>query len=307
MSHKQKKCLKVQAMERFKEITCLGRSKHADKIEAAMEYERLAARGAAPSMTKQEYTNAAIRDKIYSVNTYRTYEKHNNYFLAYCEAKGCKTLDQCKPLASEWLQGRIDQGKSAYTIQTEAAGLGKLFQCSVRDFGVKLPERRRDAITRSRGVAERDRGFSLSKNAEYINFCRGTGLRYHEIRELTRDQLIDRGNGEYALGIRGKGGRYREAPIVGPHKAEIVERIQNAEGRVWEKIPSHADTHSYRSDYATAIYHAYARPIEELPKDKKYCCRGDRKGEVFDKDAMKIASEALGHSRVEVVAGHYIR
>lgn len=305
MGHKNKECLKVQAMKQFKEITCLGRSKHEDKKQAGREYDQLIRSGNKPDMSKQEYINQAIRDKIYSINTYATYEKHNNYFLQYCEDKGCKTLAQCREHVTEWLNERKAQGLSAYTIQTEAAALGKLYQCPVSDFGVDIPVRHRGDITRSRGVADRDRGFSLENNKEIINFCRGTGLRRSELASLEKSQLIDKGNGDYALAITGKGGRYREAPIVGPHKADIVERIQNSTGKVWDSIPSHMDVHGYRSDYATAIYTAHAR--EDIPKNERYHCRGDRKGEVMDKTAMKMASEALGHSRLEVVAGHYIR
>jgi len=304
MGRENKKCLKMQAKEVFDGLQCLGRSKHDDKVQAGREYDRLDN----PTMTKQEYINAAIRDHIYSINTYGTYAKHNNYFIAWIEEKlppkERRTLEQCRPYVAEWLQLRIDAGLSPYTIQTEAAGLGKLFQCPVSDFGVKIPERKRDGITRSREHVKRDYGFSLEKNADIINFCRGTGLRRKELETLRAEQLIETPDG-YALAIRGKGGRYREAPIVGPHAAEIVAKIKASDGLVWDSVPSHMDVHSYRSDYATAIYTAYAR--DDIPKGERYYCRGDRKGTVMDKPAMLRASRALGHNRLEVVAGHYIR
>ena len=40
---------------------------------------------------------------------------------------------------------------------------------------------------------------------------------------------------------------------------------------------------------------------------EKYYCRGDRKGEVFDRAAMRITSNALGHGRIGVIAGHYLK
>lgn len=307
MSRKYGKCLKVQAKEIFQNITCLGRSKHDDKVQAAHSYDLMQHK---PDMTKQEYINSQIRDKIYSYNTYSTYEKHNNYFIAYVESRYPKeeraTIAQCKPYVKEWLQSRIDAGLSAYTIQTEAAALGKLYQCSVSDFGVELPERRRADITRSRKDVARDYGFSVTHNAEFIEFCKGTGLRRSEITALTKEQLIEREDGYY-LGIYGKGGRYREAPIIGDHVQAIVERIKASDGRVWDKIPSHADIHAYRSNYATAIYKSYERSRDDIPLKERYYCKRDRKGEMFDKAAMLKASEALGHGRLDVVAGHYIR
>lgn len=318
MGHKQKQCLKMQAKERFDKLQCLGRSKHDDKVKAGREYDQLVSRGEAPAMTKQEYINEAIRDKIYSINTYGTYAKHNNYFFEYCEKNyNCKTLEQCRSHVDEWLQSRIDQGLSAYTIATEKAGLCKLYGEPSSNF-IDTPARERENITRSRGVAVRD-SLDLEKHADIINFCRGTGLRRDELKHLTGSQLRFN-EGEAVLVIRGKGGRFREAPIVGPHKDDIIAKVQSAgDGKVWESVPSHMDVHSYRSDYATAIYTAYARPIEEIPYDRVnkgtgkpyqsgvYHCRGDRKGEKMDKEAMLKASKALGHNRLEVVAGHYIR
>ena len=106
--------------------------------------------------------------------------------------------------------------------------------------------------------------------------------------------------------MKGKGGRYREAPIIGPHADAIIDRMQRAgHNKVWTSVPSHMDVHEYRSEYATAIYTAHAR--EEIPRQDRYYCKADRKGTVMDKQAMRMASQALGHSRINVVAGHYIR
>lgn len=305
----------MQARERFEKLQCFGRSKHADKVNAGNEYDRLKP----PGMSKQEYINQALRDKIYSVKTYQAYVKHNNYFLKFCEDKGCKTLDQCRSYVNEWLQSRIDSGLSAYTLKLEASALGKLYQEPTSNF-INTPERNRNDITRSRDAVSRDYGFSLSKNAPAIDFARATGCRRSEMANVRGSDLkFDKG-GQPVISIRGKGGRWREAPIVGPHKDEIVDRLMRAgDNRLFEKVPSHMDVHSYRSDYATAIYTAYARPIEDIKDDKwlnpktgklegaVYCCRGDRKGEKFDKEAMLKASQALGHNRIDVVGAHYIR
>jgi len=104
--------------------------------------------------------------------------------------------------------------------------------------------------------------------------------------------------------LRGKGGRLRECPIL---SKEAVERIKNTpDGKnVWSKIPSRADIHSYRADYCKSVQ-LHARPIAEIPDKGKYYCRGDLKGVVYDKRAMLIASHALGHNRINVIAGHYL-
>lgn len=86
--------------------------------------------------------------------------------------------------------------------------------------------------------------------------------------------------------------------------------------RVFDKIPLAADIHSYRADYATAIYNAHTRQIEELKCNlgvkggntgDVYVCRGDLKGIVYDRKVMEVASKALGHNRISIIAAHYIR
>ncbi len=255
--------------------------------------------------TKQEYINSKIRDKIYSYGTYGDYVKHINYFLKWCEdTYRCKTLKQCREHVDEWLTLRIEQGLSPYTLKLEAASLGKLYQEPTTNF-VPTPDRKRSDITRSRGYAKRDYGFSLTKNKEIIDFCRGTRLRRSELTALTGDQLILCDENAY-IAVKGKGGRYREAPIIGPNRDRIIDRMQQAgHNKVWESVPSHMDVHEYRSEYATAIYSAHAR--DDIPKEDRYYCKADRKGAVMDKQAMMVASKALGHSRINVVAGHYIR
>lgn len=303
MSHKNKICLKMQSKQIFDQLVCFGRSKYEDKKEAAAEYNRL------PSVqrtgTKQEYINSKIRDKIYSHKTYEAYVKHINYFLKWCEdTYRCKTLKQCREHVDEWLTLRMEQGLSAYTLKLEASALGKLYQEPTTNF-VPTPDRKRAAITRSRGYAQRDYGFSLEKNEEIIDFCRGTGLRRSELTNLIGDQLILCDGNAY-IAVKGKGGRYREALIIGPHRDRIVDRMQKAgHNKVWTSVPSHMDVHEYRSEYATAIYTAYAR--DDIPKEDRYYCKSDRRGVILDRQAMMAASRALGHSRINVVAGHYIR
>ena len=301
MSHKSRKCLKMQSKDVLDGLKCFGRSKYQDKQNAAAEYDRIRPAG----ISKQEYINNALRPHIYSYRTYGDYVKHINYFLKWCEERyKCKTLAQCREHVDEWLQERIDAGLSAYTLKLEAASLAKLYQESSKNF-VPTPSRERGAITRSRGYAKRDSGFSLEKNKEIISFCRATGLRRAELEALTGNQLLEKPEGYYIM-VKGKGGRYRESPVIGHHAEEVAARMRAAgNGKVWGKVPSHMDVHSYRSEYATAIYCAYAR--NPIPEKDRYHCRGDRKGLTMDRMAMLEASRALGHNRIDIVAGHYIR
>lgn len=215
---------------------------------------------------------------------------------------------------------------SAYTVKLEAAALAKLYSCSTTDF-IKTPSRNRDLITRSRGVAKRDSHFSETKNQDFVDLCRAVGPRRHELAKMRGTDMIEK-NGCYFVKIIGKGGKYREAPIIGPNIEKVVKMFQNAgENKLFEKIPSGADIHGYRSEYATAIYRANARSLEickkekfynsehsngkgkpkgGFDKDSVYWMRGSHSGEWLDKNAMLIASQALGHNRISIVGEHYI-
>ena len=208
-----------------------------------------------------------------------------------------------------YLQKHIDEGYSPYTQKLIACALAKLYGCSTMDF-IPTQVRHRSGIIRSRKCKDSGKSkakFSESRNQEFVDFCRATGLRRHEIKQLKPENLgYDQATGKYMLiDIKGKGGRLREAPIL---SEKAVERMKNtpAGQLVWNKIPSRADIHSYRADYCRAIYEQHARPINEIPKIQRYHCRGDLKGIIYDKRAMAVASRALGHNRISVIAGHYL-
>jgi integrase len=296
--------------------------------------------------------------KIYSYNTYHTYIKHCGYFAEWLKSHYPKvtTLKKARKYVCEYLQHRVEQGLSAYTISTEAAALNKLFgiQQSDPDY-FKVPKRSRAKIKRSRSEAERDKGFSKTNNAELIAFCRGTGLRRSELAKLqgkdyiSKEQILfwvkklcSEGHESpynkkrlallqetvelypdcsHFVYVKGKGGRERISPIIGDHADEIANRIKATpkDQKVWQYIHSHADIHSYRSDYATTLYKQYARAIDSIPydmvnegsgrryKSEVYTCRNDERGKQLDKRAMLLASKALGHNRIEVIARHYLR
>lgn len=322
-------------------------------------YDRLTAMQSFEESKRDAKENGTDREKIFSFNTYKAYWKHTKYFIQYIKENhpDCTTLKSARKYVNEWLQTRADQGLSAWTVQLEAKAMGKLYGISPDDEKYfKPPKRNRADIKRSRGDKVRDRHFSITNNDELIKFCRGTGLRRGELSELRGGELRTKEqiekeiskieaipepekskedlrrlqvlkdtrlfDNEYYVYVRnGKGGRQRLSPIVGKNIEQIVERIRNTpEGeKVWQHVHKSADIHGYRAEYATAIYKAYARAIEEIPYDRVnrgtgrryqsqvYTCRKDEAGKKLDKAAMLICSKALGHNRISVVADNYIR
>lgn len=322
-------------------------------------YERLTAMLAFGESKKQAVADGTEKDKIFSVNTYKSYWKHIKYFIAYVKKAHpeCTTIKKAKKYVNEWLRLRTEQIKSAWSIHLEAKALGKLYGISPDDESYFVPPKRNRAdIKRSRGDRVRDRHFSATNNDELIKFCKGTGLRRSELAALKGCDLLSKAqiekeiervkaipenertaeqsryfdvlkdtllfdSGYYVYVRNGKGGRQRISPIIGSNAQQIADRIKNTprDKKVWMYVNQNADIHSYRAEYATDIYKAYARPIEEIPYDKVnkgtgklyqsdvYTCRKDEAGKKLDKAAMFVCSKALGHNRISVVADNYIR
>lgn len=269
-------------------------------------YDRLTGMQAFGESKREAVANGTDKDKIFSFNTYQTYWKHTKYFIKWVQERHpeCTTLKSAKKYVNEWLQERVDQGLSAYTVQTEAKALGKLYGIQPDDPEYfQPPKRERANITRSRGDRARDKHFSKANNDELIKFCQGTGLRRSELEALKGADLVAKEqvlsgievlkkkdalttdeekylkilqdaalfDAEYFTYVRkGKGGRQRLSPIVGKHSEQIVQRMKDtpSDAKVWQHVNSNADIHSYRSDYAVMIYKQHARALEDIPYDR---------------------------------------
>ena len=271
-------------------------------------YDRLTGMQAFCGSQREATAHGEEKGKIYSFNTYKSDWKHTKYFIKYIKENHpeCTTLKSAKKYVNEWLQVRVDQGLSAWTVQLEAKAMGKLYGISPDDENYfKPPKRNREDIKRSRGDRVRDRHFSKTNNDELIKFCRGTGLRRKELQELRGKDLVSREQIEaeisqlesvpveqrapsvtkrlemlqdarmfpegWFIHVRnGKGGRERLSPIIGKNAEQIIERIAGtpAEEKVWQHVHNSADIHGYRGDYATAIYKAHAREIKDIPYDR---------------------------------------
>lgn len=266
-----------------------GRSKHADKIIGI------------------------TANKIYSETTLSSYKKHACYFVKYAQAayksdhngRGCKTLDQARPYANAWLLSRMHL--SASTLHLERSALAKLYGDTATDY-VTLPPRKRSDIIRSRKATKTDAHFSEQAHQDIVNFAKSTGLRRSELAKIRGSALCYRNHKPYLHITEGtKGGRERYAPIIGNNVSQIVAECRLAGAkRVWGHVPSDMDVHSYRAQYASDLYVQHARSLASLSRNEKYFCRGDRRGYVYDRKAMIIASRALGHNRLDVIAGHYL-
>ena len=271
--------------------------------------EALGAQLAIGSSKRNDRLNGCQASRIYSWETYRVYLRPSCDFVRWVKDQhGVRSLEKANGYAAEYIQVLTAAGYAPSTLKLIAAAIAKTYRCSVDDLGIKTAPRRRADITRSRGRKASDVHFSEDRNRDLVEFCRGTGLRNRKELQVVRgNQLKHREDGYYLVHIKGKGGKYRDVPVLPEYEDTVVRCcLAVGGGKVWPHVSSHADIHSYRADYATAWYRRLARPIAVLSWSDRYVCRRDRAGVVYDKAAMQQVSKFLGHNRIGVIAEHYL-
>lgn len=252
----------------------------------------------------------SITEKFTLMAHFRTYLKCCCDFAIYCKEKhGAKDLISCHQHIDEYLGSKAHL--SAWTQKTYAAAIGKLYGESSTNYSPTQNRARADII-RGRKEAIRKTHFSESRNHSLIVFARSSGLRRSEISCVRGTDLVSCSSSPTGYGIHvrcGKGGRERTAPLY-CNQQELSEIVSMCNARnnekVFSKVHSCCNIHGYRADYALKVYSTNAKPISELQSREKYVCRKDMKQVVYDRAALKIVSEALGHSRISIVPASYL-
>ena len=262
------------------------------------------AKGSSRHSAKHDGTAA---DHIYSDKTYKTYsETAVRPFGEWAQERGIhRDIDACKDAVPAYLEELRERGLSNHSISTHRAGLCKAFHLAGHDLDPITISRPRDEISRSRG--EYSERFNADKHAELVNFVHSTGLRRCELETLTKDALRVDEEGNHYLHIYGKGGKERDVYPFGDHADAVIAKVSNtpAGDNVWGKQPSYVPMHRMRAEAAAILYHQHERPLEELSRKDKYYCQRDMAGKVFDRAALMVVSNALGHNRLDVVVSHY--
>lgn len=294
----QKSIIKL-AIERFDNLMAIGDSRFEAKKAAREEAE-----------AKGEKIWAFSTGRIHSHKTRITYQEHTLRFIKWARTtEGIKTLidldERADELANRWLQQEIAAGKSAYTLKTERSALRMFF--SDRDLArnVTLPTRKITDIKRSRGPVARDRHFQPANWQPLIQFEQAVGLRRDELGRICVKDVMTRA-GHLMVYVRsGKGGKERYVPVLPGQEQRVLAVVEGREPeeRIFDRLPSAADIHGYRRDYAQALYFYHAPGWPALPPAiQRHLNRSD-----YNRDAVMRVSEALGHSRLDVVLRNYLR
>lgn len=260
--------------------------------------------------SKHEAKREGDLDGIYSWSTYHNYQFVGVQFLKWCrENHGIRLLEDAKPYIEAYIRYRIEKGYSPSTIKRDVAALCKIYGLRREHLAVKLPVRQRSDITRSRTEKAHDKEFSEQRNQDVVDFCKGTGLRKHELAKVKQEDVYVR-KGKVFVHTKGKGGKEREVEVLPEYRKHVLacaKKVKPGELIFKKKqIKNRMDEHAYRREYAQKKYELLARPAKELSPRERYVCRKDKKGVVYDKKAMRNVSNNLGHERISVIAQSYI-
>jgi integrase len=250
-------------------------------------------------------------EQYHSHGTRRTYQEHILHFMNWCREQH-HLLDpdaiaaRADELVSQYLQDRIAEGKSAYTLASERSALR--FYFANRDLAqdVILPRREREHITRSRKPAIRDRDFQPTNWSREIRFLESTGLRRAEALALCRGHVVCHPSGIVTVFIaRGKGGKSRTVPVLPGREQDVLVCLEGKEDHnalVFPRLPSHLDIHALRRVYAQTLYcHLSGRALPPT--------EGRLRPADYDREAASHVSVALGHGerRIETIMRSYLR
>ena len=246
---------------------------------------------------------------IHSYGTRENYQKVAMPFIDWCrDTQSVRSFDQmdeqADELVSHYLLERIAREYSAWTLQKERSALRLLFQdCTLAEC-VELPQRKREHIKRSRLPTQRDKHINLENWQHVIGFCLATGLRREELRDLRVRDVSARPweNSVVVQVVKGKGGKDRRVPVFPGREQAVLQQVEGKEpdAPVLNRVSGLLDIHSYRRQFAQELYeHLAGRP---LPPQEGRLQSAD-----LDREAAQEVSRRLGHNRIDIIFGHYLR
>jgi integrase len=247
--------------------------------------------------------------KIHAFESRNNYQKIVMRFLDWCrETQDLRDHDVIDELADElvslYLLERVERAYSAWTLKTERSALRMYFQNRELADCVELPKRRYEDIKRSRYPTVRDKHINLDNWQHVIKFCLACGVRREELRDLlVSDVYVRPPYNELIVQVRkGKGGKDRKIVVFPGREQAIQDAVAGKapEAHVFDRISSLLDIHSYRRQFAQELYeHLSGRPLPAL--------EGRLYSPDLDRDAALEVSRRLGHNRIDIIFGHYLR
>lgn len=314
----------------------MGRKKDVERLFHQTLSDKLAF-GQSKKAAKKDLGFGQSTYQIYSVNSYKTYLKQCKQYARWLkEEKGINKIDdinKTEQYAKEYIQKRLDDGKSIYTVKMERSALGMLYG---KQIDIKLPSRTPDQITRSRKETKNDRYITRDgKYKDVFTISIATGSRRKDISKLCVNNFREVDGKLYVFFEKSKGGRDRLTPVLEKYEKDVRDIIEQAKAdgktRLFNHIPKEIDVHGLRREYCQGLYDEIKDNKElrneilknyperrelKTQKDKdgntvtkeiKSDVYKDRSGNVWKRDDIYVLSQALGHNRLDVSITHYLK
>ena len=237
----------------------MGRKKDVERLFHQTLSDKLAF-GQSKKAAKKDLGFGQSTYQIYSVNSYKTYLKQCKQYAKWLkQEKGINKIDdinKTEQYAKEYIQKRLDDGKSIYTVKMERSALGMLYG---KQIDIKLPSRTPDQITRSRKETKNDRYISRDgKYKDVFTIAIATGSRRKDISKLCVNNFREVDGKLYVYFERSKGGRDRLTPVLEKYEKDVRDIIEQAKNegktRLFNHIPKEIDIHSLRREYCQGLY-----------------------------------------------------
>ena len=314
----------------------MGRKKDVERLFHQTLSDKLAF-GQSKKAAKKDLGFGQSTYQIYSVNSYKTYLKQCKQYAKWLkQEKGINKIDdinKTEQYAKEYIQKRLDDGKSIYTVKMERSALGMLYG---KQIDIKLPSRTPDQITRSRKETKNDRYISRDgKYKDVFTIAIATGSRRKDISKLCVNNFREVDGKLYVFFEKSKGGRDRLTPVLEKYEKDVRDIIEQAKvdgkTRLFNHIPKEIDVHGLRREYCQNLYDEIKDNKElrdeilknyperhelKTQKDKdgntvtkeiKSDIYKDRSGNIWKRDDIYVLSQALGHNRLDVSITHYLK
>lgn len=205
----------------------MGRKKDVERLFHQTLSDKLAF-GQSKKAAKKDLGFGQSTYQIYSVNSYKTYLKQCKQYAKWLkQEKGINKIDdinKTEQYAKEYIQKRLEDGKSIYTVKMERSALGMLYG---KQIDIKLPSRTPDQITRSRKETKNDRYISRDgKYKDVFTIAIATGSRRKDIAKLCVNNFREVDGKLYVYFERSKGGRDRLTPVLEKYEKDVRDIIE---------------------------------------------------------------------------------
>lgn len=322
----KKLSIRQEILQNTRKLKGFGRSKYEDKLT-----DKQYLKHCKDNEIEVDKLSLLHKNFFYSQSTYDQYiQKAVIYTKWLSNDLGHRpSFSEQREHIEDYLDFRVNLAKngdlSAGTVMAERTQLSKIYQVDLDHYNCP----KRTGATKGRS---HDRHWNNDNHREQMRFYEMTGFRKAEYTFLSEQRIagyekktqqrLERDlhgrvcnlqpNYENGLitsitALRCKHGKTNTAVVLPEHREAVTEIFSSRKFEEYLDPSDHCNVHACRRQYAQELYKKVTRDLSTLPESDLYRCRGENAGKVYDKQALDIVSNSLGHGngRYYDVVHHY--